>query len=195
MRHVTVWLGRTIQVYITHAVCVAGIDGTRDVPTVQRVETDGETHAEVRVPVAVDVLRSRDAATRRLIIGHDIADAVAGNLQSGIGVETPVALILGHLESQTVGDDFGLAHHLKIGVEVAVEGGLQSRITHRDVQGVGIVVDFKQLRDTGLLRLSAELHLQVGLLIEAIAQVEGRRDIGHRAHGINGIAQILLDEM
>ena len=115
MRHITVRLCCAVLVDIAHAVGIAGIDGAGDVPAVQRVKPHGEAHAEVGVPVAVDVLRPCDASSRRLIIGHDVADAVGGQLPSGIGVEAPVPLVLGHLVSEAVGDDGGLAHHLEVG--------------------------------------------------------------------------------
>ena len=58
MRDVTVRRGRTVQVDIAHAVRIAGIDRARDVPSVQGVQSDREAHAEVSIPVAVDVLWS-----------------------------------------------------------------------------------------------------------------------------------------
>ena len=88
-----------------------------------------------------------------------------------------------------------MSHHLEIDTQVAVEGGFQSGITCCDVERVGIVIDFQQLRNVGLLCLSAELHLQVGLLIEAIAQVERRRDIGHCTYGIHWLSEVVLDEV
>ena len=100
--------------------------------------------------------------------------------------------MFGNLETVNVAGELGLSHHLEIDAEVRVERRLQSGITCRDVQGVGVVVDFQQLRDVGLLGLSAELHLQVSLLIEAIAEVEGRRYVGDSAYGVDGIAKVLL---
>ena len=41
--------------------------------------------------------------------------------------------------------------------------------------------------------MSAELHLKVGLLVEAHAQVHRGGDVGDGAHGVDGPAQILLD--
>ena len=58
MCHVTVGDGRLVQVDIAYTMRVVGIDGTTDVPTVQRVKSDGEAHAEVGAPVAVDVFGS-----------------------------------------------------------------------------------------------------------------------------------------
>ena len=97
------------------------------------------------------------------------------------------------MESQTIGDDGRLAHHLEIDAKVAVEGGLQPRVTHRDAQRIGIVVNVKQLGDIRLLRLSTELHLKVGLRVESVAQVEGWRYVGHRTHRIDRTSKILLD--
>ena len=38
-------------------------------------------------------------------------------------------------------------------------------------------------------------HVEVGLAIETIAEVEGRGEIGHRPGRVHGYAKILLDEM
>ena len=58
MCHVTLGIGRTIEIDITYSMGIIGIDGTTDVPSVQCVESDGEAHAEVGIPVAIDILRS-----------------------------------------------------------------------------------------------------------------------------------------
>ena len=193
MGDVTVGFSRAVQINIAYAMVVASVDGAADVPSVQRVESDVEAYAEAGIPVAVDVLWSRDASTRLLVIGDDIADGVAGGLPRAIGVEAPVALGLGHLESVAVGDELRLAHHLEVGAQVGGERRLQAWITYRDVQRISVVVDVEQLSDVGLLRLSAEVHLQVGLLVEAYTQVERRRYVGDGTHRVDGASQILLD--
>ena len=104
-----------------------------------------------------------------------------------------MTLVLGNHEAQAVLDECLLALLLEVETEVRGERRLQTGVTHGDRQGVGVVVDVEQLRDAGLRHRTTILYLQVGVLVEAIAQVEGGRDVNHRAHGIDGLAQILLD--
>ena len=82
---------------------------------------------------------------------------------------------------------------LEVGGQVVCERGLQRWVTHRDAERVGVVVDVEQLCDAGLRGVSTQLHLQVGLLVEAVAQVQCRREIGHRAGGVDRNAKVLLD--
>ena len=185
--------GRAVQIDIAHLMVVAGIDATADIPAIQCVEGDIEAHAHIGTPVAVDVFWSCGACTCLLVVGDDVANGVGCGAPAGIDVEAPMALRLGNLHAQAVGDQRRTAHHLEIGGEVGGERRLQTRVTHRDVQWIGIVVDVEQLCDGRLLTLSAELHLQVGLLIEAVAHVQRGRDISNGANGVNRTPQILLD--
>ena len=91
---VTVGNGRTVQVDITHAMIVASTHRAAHVPAVQRVETDVERCTSPCVPVAVDVLRPRDASTRCFVVSDNSTDGIARALEAGIGAEAPVALRL-----------------------------------------------------------------------------------------------------
>ena len=195
MGDITVRHSRAVQVDITHAMIVASVDGAAHVPAVQRVKAEIKRHGEVGTPVTVDVLRFRYASTGGFVIGHDITDGVFGNLPSAIRGETPVSLILGHGESHTVGHEFLLSLHLEVETEVRVERWLQTSVTSRDVQRVRIVIDLEQLGDLWLLRLSAELNLEVGLLVETVTHIQCGRDIGDGSDGIHWHSQILLDEV
>ena len=55
-----------------------------------------------------------------------------------------------HLETSGTGNHSGNTLHLEVHVQVRIERGLQTGITHRDAQGVRIVVDIEQLRDIRL---------------------------------------------
>ena len=193
MCHITVWFCRTIQVDIAYAVVVASINRAADVPSVQCVQSDIEAHAETGIPVAVNILRSCDASARRLVVRHNVTNGVAGGLPRTVHAETPVPLGLWHLEAEAVGDKLRLSHHLEVCSQVSSKRRLQSGITHVDVQRVSIIVYVEQLGDVWLLRLSAELHLQVNLLVEAHSEIHRRRYVGDCPHSIDGYAQILLD--
>ena len=195
MRHIAVGHSRTVQVDITYAMIVASVDGAAHVPAIQRVESDIKRHTKVGTPVTVDILWFRYTSTSGFIIGHDITYRVAGNLPSTIGSETPVSLILGHSESHTVGHELLLSLHLEVKAEVRVERRFQTCVTRRDVQRVCIVVNFEQLGNLWLLRLSAELNLEIGLLIEAVTHIQRRRYISDSSDSIHRTSQILLDEV
>ena len=113
--------GRTVQVDIAHLMAVAAIKTTADVPAVQRVEGDVETHAHVGTPVAVDVLRSCGAGTSFLIVSYDVTNGIIGGSPAGVDIETPVALRLGNLHTQTIGDERCATHHLEVSGEIGGE--------------------------------------------------------------------------
>ena len=193
MRHVAVGNGGAFEVDVSDAVVVASPYGAAHVPAVQRVEADVERCSAVSAPVAVDVLGPADASAGRFVIGDHVAYGVSGALETSVGVEAPVALGFGHHEPQAVLLQLVASHHLEVGVEVAGERRFQPRVTHGDVERLGVVVDVEQLGDVGLLSLSPQSHLKVGLLVEAVAQVHGWRQVGDRPHGINGLSQVLLN--
>ena len=168
MSYIAVGHSRTVQVDVAHLVVVAAVESSADVPAVQRIKTDVERGADVGAPVAVDVLRTADASASGLVVGDDVADGVRGATETAIRTETPVAHVLGNHEAQAVLDKHWCTLHLEVCLQVCSERRLQSRVTHRDIQRIGIVVDIEQLRDVGLLRLTSELHLQIGLLVEAV---------------------------
>ena len=195
MGDIAVGSGRTVQVHIAHMMAVVAIHRPADIPSVQGIEGHVERHSSVGAPVAVDILRPADAPTCRLVVGHHIPDGVAGGLETSVGAETPVALRLGDGDSHAVGDKGGAALHLEIDVQVRRERRFQSRVTHGDGERVGVVVDIEQLRDGRLRGGPPEPHLQVGLLIEPVAQVERGREVGHRPHRVDRHTQVLLDEV
>ena len=193
MRDVTVGHRRTVEVDIANLVVIAAIDAAADVPTVQRVEADVERSAAVDAPIAVDVLRTGNASAGSLVVGHDVTDGIAGATHTGVETIAPMTLCFGNLEAQAVLHQLRSALLLEVGTQVGGERGFQSRVTHRDVERVGVVVDIEHLGDTGLRGVSAQLHLEVGLLVEAVAHIQRRRIVGHRADGVNGDAEVLLD--
>ena len=195
VRYVTIGNGRSVQVNITHAMIVASTHRAAHVPAVQRVETDVERCTSPCVPVAVDVLRPRDASTRCFVVSDNSTDGIARALEAGIGAEAPVALCLRNGIAQAVFHIRRTALHLEVCAQIGRERRFQSRVTHVDAQRVGIVVDVEQLCDAGLACRPTECHLQIGLLIETIAHVERRRDVGHRANGIDRYTKILLHEV
>ena len=174
-----------VQVNVAHVVAITATDGAAEVPAVECIQPYIEGCTTIDIPVAVDVVGLTDASTGGLIVGDNVADRVAGALPSDIGIIAPMSLILGYHEAEAVFNEFGCPLLLEIGIQIGGERWLQSWITHADVQRVGVVVDVEQLGDTGLLSLSSELHLQVGLLIEAVAHVECWRNVDDRAHGVN----------
>ena len=137
----------TVEVDISDLVAVVAVDRPTDIPSVESVEGYVECHATVGAPVAVDVLRSGDASTCRLVVSHHVADGVAGSIETAVGTETPVTLGLGHVESHAVGHKSRRPLLLEVHVEVGCERGLQSWITHRDIQRVGVVINIEQLGD------------------------------------------------
>ena len=195
MGDVAVGYCRSLQVDIADLMTIAGVEASADVPTVQGVESYIERGSAIGAPVAVVVVWTRDAATGILFVGHDIADRVSGTRKAAVGTEAPVALVLGHHETQTILHQRGFTLHLEVGAEVGGERRLQAWVTHGDRERVGVVVDIEQLGDVWLLGLSAELHLQVGVLIETIAQIEGGGKVDNGTHGVNRLSQILLDIM
>ena len=192
VRYVAVGHCRAVQVDIAHLMPVAAVQSAADVPSVQRVQPDVERRSGIRIPVAVDVFRAAYSSARCLVIGNDGSYGVARALEAGMGAEAPVALGLGNLEAQAVGDQSRPALHAEIGVKVGRERRLQPRVAHRDGERVGVIVDVEQLRNAGLTGRTAQGHLQIGLLVEAVTHVERRREVRYRAHRIDRHAQILL---
>ncbi len=190
--NVSVGYGSAVQVYIGYLVVIAAVHSAAQVPAVEGVETNVERAAHIAAPVAVDVLRTLDAPAGRLIVGYYVAYAVAGAAHAAVKAEAPMALGLGHHEPQAILHQLGCALFLEVGVEVGGERWLQPWITHGDGERIGVIVDVEQLCDAGLLCLSAQRHLEVGLLVEAVAHVQRRRHVGDGAHGVNGPSQILL---
>ena len=104
-----------------------------------------------------------------------------------------MTISLRDIVAQTVSHVFRCALFLESDIHAGGEGRLQARITHRDVEWVGVVVDVQKLGDGWLLGLSTQCHLQIGLLSEAIAHIERRRIVDNRANSVNWTSQILLN--
>ena len=172
MCYVAVRYCRAVQIDIINVVVVVATNRTADIPTVQGIERDVERCTGVGAPIAVDVLGTTDASASRFVVSHDVTYGVGGALKAAIGVETPVALRLRHSNAETILDVDRPSLFLEVGTEIGGKRGFQSGITHIDGERVGIVVDVKQLRDGRLRRRTTEIHLQIGLLIEAVANVE-----------------------
>ena len=164
--------GVSVQIDVGDVMIVVTTYGTAHIPAIQGVERDVEGGATIRAPVAIEVFWSRNASTCILIVSDDVADGIFGASYTCVGAVAPSTLCLGNLVAQTILHILGGALPLVVDVEVGGEGGLQTRITHRDVEGVGVIVDVEELGDGRLLCLSTQGHLQVALLGETIAQVE-----------------------
>ena len=151
-----------------------------DVPMGCRVDGRVEGKAAVDVPVAVDILRSRDAPARIGVIAHEVGDGVAD--VAVIGVEDDAALV---------------AHDviIIIGVQRVGELWLQTRVSLCDVERVGVVGDVKQLSHLRLAGIAAVVNPEVTLIAELIMEVECWREIGHIANGIDIEASVVLNEV
>ena len=185
--------GVSVQIDVGDVMIVVASYGTAHIPAIQGVERDVEGGATIRAPVAVEVFWSRNASTCILIVSDDVADGILRASYTCVGAVAPSTLCLGNLVAQAILHILGGALPLVVDVEVGGEGGLQTRITHRDVEGVGVIVDVEELGDGRLLCLSTQGHLQVALLGEAVAQVERGRIVGDGTNGIDRTSQILLD--
>ena len=80
MCHITIGYCCTVQVDVTHLVIVAAVDASAEVPAIQSVKPQIEGTAAVDTPVAVDVLRTRDAAASGFVIGDNVANGVGCTL-------------------------------------------------------------------------------------------------------------------
>ena len=72
---------------------------------------------------------------------------------------------------------------------------LQTRITLRDIEGVGVVGNVKQLGHLRLTGIATVVNPDVLLVTELIVEVNRWRDIGHVANGIDIDAEIVLNEV
>ena len=185
--------GVSVQIDVGDVMIVVASYRTAHIPAIQGVERDVEGGATIRAPVAIEVFWSRNASTCILIVSDDVADGIFGASYTCVGAVAPSTLCLGNLVAQAILHILGGALPLVVDVEVGGEGGLQTRITHRDVEGVGVIVDVEELGDGRLLCLSTQGHLQVALLGEAVAQVERGRIVGDGTNSIDRTSQILLD--
>ena len=173
MCDITIRNGCAVQVHITNLVVIAGVHASAEIPAVQGVETEIEGAAAIDAPVTVDILRTGYTSTGFLVIGNNITNRITRGAEPCIGTETPMTLCLGNLEAFWALLELRSPHHLEVHVQVCIERGLESWVTHRDVQGVRVIIDIEQLRDTRLRRLSSQLHLKVGLLVETVTHIQG----------------------
>ena len=107
--------------YIADIVVVADAGIGANIPVGSSINGRVEGESAVDVPVAVDVLWSRDASTRRRIVAHEVGDGIA------------------RMAEIEVGHDGAFAAHdvvVVVCVQRIGERRLQSRITLRDIEWV-----------------------------------------------------------
>ena len=119
--------------HITHEVVVAHAVLNAHVPMSSRVDGGVECQASVQIPVAIDILWSRDVSTRRGIVSHEVGYAVPRMPIVGIGHYR--ALMLGNVG-------------VVIDIERVGELRFQSGISLSDIERVGIVGDIEQRKPT-----------------------------------------------
>ena len=106
-----------------------------DIPYTCTVDRTVEHESSLHIPVAVDILWLGDSTACTCIIGHLIADTVAGRREVDIGHHTLVVILHEIVVEQS---------------EVLCERRFQPRITHRDIERVAVIYDIEQLRDAWL---------------------------------------------
>ena len=159
---------------------IAQVGERVDVEVGGRVDGGIEHEAEVAVPVAVDVLRTGNRTAGLGVEGGLIRHGITGRREVHEGHHGTLVL----LEVIVVEE-----------VEILRERGLQTRVTTRDAQRIAIVDDIKQVAHRRLLGTATIGEAQLTSLRLLPTEVEGRRDIGHSAHGIGIDALIVLDEV
>ena len=126
-----------------------------DVEELLLAECRVEHVVSVGSPVAVDILGTRVAHTRCLIVNHEVADAVARLVEHQGGHHA--ALLRGVIR---------VVH----GAEVVVPRRLEARVTHRNVQGVAVVHHFEEVGHRRLRGRTAVAQIEHGRFVETIAE-------------------------
>ena len=109
----------------------------------------------VGVPVTIDILWAGIAHTRCLVVHHKVADAIA---RLGEHQGCHHAALLRSI--------VGIEH----GAKVVVPRRLEARVTHGDVQRVAVVHHLEEVGHRGLRSRAAIAQVEVGGLVEAIAE-------------------------
>ena len=133
----------------------------------------------VGAPVAVDIFGAGVAHTCCLVVHHKVADAVA---RLGEHQGCHHAALLRSI--------VGIEH----GAKVVVPRRLEARVTHGDVQRVAVVHHFEQVGHRGLRSRTAIAQVEVGGLVEAIAETYLGRNVEYLAHhyGVDVLARAFV---
>ena len=142
-----------------------------------RVKGRIEHESEITVPIAVDILRTRDGSTRIFIISHLVADRVPGRRE----VDESHDRLLMLLEIVIV-----------VQTEVLGERRLQSRVTSADVQRVAVIVDVKQVADRRLAAVTTVVEAQLPSIAMLPTEVERRGEVSHRTGRISSKNRTIL---
>lgn len=161
---IRIFAGRVV--HKADAMCVSHTGREVQSQIVVAVKPRIETGVDIAIPIAIDILGLRFPHTRVFMISDAVGRAVAN--EGDISSDKDETLVI-HLETVIVK------------IEVVREGRLQSRITIRDIQGVGVVANVKQAGHAGLRRTTAVGESHIGLLVEIVAEIHVGSEVEHIA--------------
>ena len=169
-----------VDAYEADIVGIAQVGERVDVEVGSRVDGGIEHKAEVAVPVAVDILRTRDSTTSLRIISGFVGHGVSCRREVHKSHHSTLML----LEVVVIKE-----------VEVLREGRIQFRITFCDAQRVTVIPDRKQVGHRGLLGTTTigEAQLTCGRLLPA--EVERRRKVSHVSCNVKMLTLIIIEEV
>ena len=171
---------QAVVVEVAHHVVVVDHGEGVHVPHASRVDGGVEHQSQSGVPVAVDVFGPCNGSTRQFVVSHHAGNAIACIAIIGKGHDAALMVY-----------EIGVV----VQAQVVAERGFQSGVTLRNAQRIAVVGDVDQVAHLRLRRGAAVVKPQLGDVVGHVAQVEGRGDVEHVAHGVGVKTSIGLHEL